>query len=54
MLLAYSGYGENNACVSAAIASSVWATFEKHGHSHDDVLSDIIVQCEVILRLVYV
>uniref|UniRef100_A0A914W575 Anion exchange protein n=2 Tax=Plectus sambesii TaxID=2011161 RepID=A0A914W575_9BILA len=51
VLLAYSGYGESNACVSAAIASSVWSTYEKHGIDcfHDDKLDSIILQCEVKL-----
>lgn len=49
VLLAYSGYGEMNVCVTAAIASSVWSSYEKLGYDsfHDDKLDCIFIECEV-------
>jgi predicted regulator of Ras-like GTPase activity (Roadblock/LC7/MglB family) len=50
VLLAYSGFGESNACISAAIASSVWSTFEKQGadvfQDQEDRLKLILSECE--------
>jgi len=46
VLLAYSGYTENNACVTAAIASSIWSSYEKNGQEcfHDDRLQWILIE----------
>ncbi|RWS00309.1 ragulator complex protein LAMTOR2-like isoform X1 [Leptotrombidium deliense] len=47
-LLAYSGYGDKDARMTAAIASSIWLSYEKYGSVafNDDALRSFIVECE--------
>ncbi|KAK3610705.1 hypothetical protein CHS0354_028095 [Potamilus streckersoni] len=46
-LLAYSGYGDRDASVTAAIASNVWASYQRSGAAvfDDDKLQFIIIDC---------
>ncbi|XP_053200484.1 ragulator complex protein LAMTOR2-like [Panonychus citri] len=47
-LLAYSGYGDTDARMTAAIASSIWISYEKYGKlaASEDDLNCLLLQCE--------
>ncbi|KAI1285727.1 Ragulator complex protein LAMTOR2-B [Halotydeus destructor] len=47
-LLAYSGYGDKDARMTAAIASSIWMSYEKYGSMafNEDRLKSLTVDCE--------
>lgn len=48
-LLAYSGYGDKDAAVTAAIASNVWTSYQKSGvvAFSENKLEFIMLECEV-------
>jgi len=47
-LLAFSGFHDRDARITSAIASNVWAAYEKHGHNsfREDRLQYLIINCE--------
>jgi predicted regulator of Ras-like GTPase activity (Roadblock/LC7/MglB family) len=45
-LLAYAGFDSKDARVTAAIASNIWASFERNVQSPDDPLGLVCMECE--------
>jgi len=48
-LLAFAGFDDKNARMTAAIASSIWVSYETYGKVafNDDLMTSLTMQCEV-------
>jgi len=46
-LLAFAGYDNKDARVTSAIASNIWAAYDKNARAANDPLQMIIMECEV-------
>jgi len=46
-LLAFAGYDNKDARVTSAIASNIWAAYDKNARAANDPLQLIIIECDV-------